>query len=162
MYHLVHAGVGPAAQREEATMQFDDDVVIDATSDAVWAVYSDVERWPTWTDSVREVAFLDGDRVAMGARVRIRQPKLPTAKWEVTAVEPGRSWTWESHAPGVHTVATHTLEPLDDRRTHVRQTIAQRGFFAAIAARLYANLTRSYLAMEAAGLKQRCESHTHA
>jgi len=51
----------------------------------------------------------------LGAKARIRQPRLPTVVWEVTKGEPGRSWTWLS------------------------------------------SLTRRYLAIEAAGLKQRSE-----
>src|SRR6476661_3118654 len=142
--------------------RFDDDVVIDAPAAAVWAVYADVEHWPDWTESVREVRFVSGDQVADGARVRIKQPKLRTATWQVTAVEPGTSWTWESRAPGVHTTASHTLEPVDERRTRVRQSIVHHGPLAAIVGKLYAKLTRTYLAMEAEGLKQRCEAGARA
>src|SRR4051794_6249973 len=143
-------------------MRYDDEVIIDAASDAVWAVYADVEHWPEWTKSVREVRYVSGDRVVEGARVRIRQPKLPTVTWQVATVEPGRSWSWESRAPGVHTVAMHTLEPLDAHRTRVRQAIEQKGPLAPISGWIYAKLTRSYLAMEAAGLKQRWEAGPHA
>ena len=94
--------------------------------------------------------------------IGIRQPKLPKALWEVARVDPGRSWTWESRAPGIRTVAEHVLEPIDGGRTRVRQAIEQHGPLGAIFGRLYARLTRQYLATEAAGLKQRCEAHTRA
>jgi uncharacterized membrane protein len=138
---------------------YDDEIEIDAGADAVWAVYSDVEHWADWTASVADVRFVDGDHVALGARVHIHQPKLRPAVWTVTAVEPGRSWNWETRLPGMHTAGVHTVEPLGPQRTRVHQTIEHRGPLGAIFGRLYGRLTRSYLAMEASGLKQRCEAN---
>jgi uncharacterized protein YndB with AHSA1/START domain len=143
-------------------MRFDDEVSIDAPVDAVWRVYADVERWAEWTASIGGVRYVAGDALVPGARVRIEQPKLPPAVWEVRAVDPGRSWTWVAHAPGITSVATHTLEPRDDGTTHVRQSIEQRGPLGAVFGRLYARRTRSYLAMEGAGLKARCEARATA
>ncbi len=139
-------------------MRFDDEVLIDAPIDDVWAVYSDVEHWPDWTASVRSVAFVDGHAVELGARARIKQPKLPTAVWEVRTIEPARSWTWVATAPGVRTTAVHTLEAEGEHKTRVHQTILQEGPIGVLIGRVYARLTREYLAMEAAGLKQRCEA----
>src|SRR5690349_9591000 len=96
--------------------QLDDEIVIDAPVGAVWDVYADVERWPDWTKSVTEVRYVDGDTLAAGARVRIRQPKLRTTVWTVATVYVGRAWTWESRVPGMHTTAVHTLEPLGSTR----------------------------------------------
>jgi uncharacterized membrane protein len=143
-------------------MRFEDEIVIDAPAGDVWRVYSDVERWPEWTASVTGVEYVDGQSLAVGARARVRQPKLPVAVWEVTAIEPGRSWTWVARAPGVRTTAVHIVEPLDNGLTRVRMALEPRGLLGAIVGRAYARLTRSYLAMEAAGLKQRCEAHAAA
>jgi uncharacterized membrane protein len=143
-------------------MRFDHDVIINAPVSAVWSVYSDVERWPEWTESILRVQYLDGDDVKAGARVQIEQPKLPSAVWRVTAVEPGRTWTWVSKAPGMKSTAVHELSDSGDGGTRVHTTIIQDGVLGAIFGRLYARLTRSYLAMEAAGLKQRCEAPTRA
>ncbi|HEY3834285.1 MAG TPA: SRPBCC family protein [Acidimicrobiia bacterium] len=141
------------------TLSYHDEIEIDASADDVWAVYSDVEHWADWTASVAEVRFVDGDHVAMGARVHIRQPKLRPGVWTVTAVEPARSWTWHTRLPGMHTTGIHTVEPLGTHGARVHQTIEHRGPLGAIFGRLYGRLTRSYLAMEANGLKQRCEAH---
>jgi uncharacterized protein YndB with AHSA1/START domain len=143
-------------------MRFDDEVLIDAPITDVWSIYSDVERWPDWTASVRTSEYVGGHDLVVGARVRIDQPKLPTAEWEVAAIDPGRSWTWVAKGPGVRTTATHTLVPVDDGSTRVHQTIEQHGPVGAIIGRVYGKLTRDYLRMEAAGLKQRCESHRAA
>lgn len=143
-------------------MQFDHEAVIDASIDRVWDVYTDVERWPEWTRSVRSCTYVDGDAITVGARVRIEQPKLPTAVWAVRAVDPGRSWMWVATGPGIRTTAVHTLEPAGQQSTRVHQTLVQRGPLGTIVGRMYARLTRTYLAMEAAGLKARCEQHASA
>lgn len=143
-------------------MRFDDSIDINATAATVWDVYADVEHWPDWTASVRSVTFVAGDHVAIGARARIAQPKLPKAEWEVTEVEPGRSWTWVASAPGVRTTAIHRVEPLDDGSTRVTQTLIQEGALGWLIARVYAGLTRRYLRMEAEGLAARCEARTRS
>jgi len=135
-----------------------DDITIDAPIDAVWAVYSDVERWPTWTASVTSVELLDGPTLGPDSRARIKQPRFPSLVWSVKDLVPGRCWTWTTHSPGATTTATHVLEHVDDGRTRVTQTIDQRGVIGAIVGRLTKRLTRRYLAMEGAGLKRRVEA----
>jgi uncharacterized membrane protein len=142
-------------------MRFDDEILIDAGIADVWTIFSDVERWPEWTPSVRKLEYTDGHDLTEGARVRIDQPKLPTVEWEVTTIDPGSSWTWVAKNPGIRTVASHTLEPVGTA-TRVHQTLEQQGPLGAIVGRVYARRTREYLRMEANGLKQRCENHTAA
>jgi Polyketide cyclase / dehydrase and lipid transport len=139
-------------------MNFEDAITIDAGRARVWAVYSEVERWPEWTDSVASVERVSGSGVEVGATVRIRQPRLPAAVWEVTELDPGVSWTWTSHAPGITTVAWHRLAEQVDGTVRVELGIEQRGALGRVVGTVYSNLIRRYLAMEAAGLKARCES----
>jgi uncharacterized membrane protein len=143
-------------------MRFDDEVLIDAGIAEVWAIYSDVERWSEWTASIRSVRYVEGNALTVGARVRIEQPKLPAAVWEVREVNSGYSWTWVAQVPGIRTTAVHTLEPVGTNETRVHQTLIQGGLLGVIVGRLYTRLTRSYLAMEAAGLRQRCEANASA
>jgi uncharacterized membrane protein len=135
-----------------------DGVTIDAPAAVVWDVYSDVERWPTWTASVTDVRLVDGTDIALGTKAAIKQPRLPRLVWTVTAVEPGRSWTWVSRSPGATTTANHEVRPLPDGTTLVEQTLEQAGLLGALVGRLTRRMTRRYLAMEAAGLKQRAEA----
>ena len=130
-------------------------ITIDAPIEVVWAVFSDVELWPTWTRSVTSVELIDGP-MRLGAKARIRQPRLPTVVWEVTKWEPGRSWTWTAASPGARTEASHVLTA-SGGQTVAEQSIAPWGPLGRLAAFVWRSLTREYLAMEAAGLKQRCE-----
>jgi uncharacterized protein YndB with AHSA1/START domain len=139
-------------------MNLDDSVTISAGADDVWRVFTDVERWPEWTASVRTAEIVRGAGVEPGGRVRMKQPRLPVMTWEVTEVDPGVSWTWIARSPGVRTVARHMLTPQGPGETVVEQEIEQRGLLGPVVGRLTAGLTRRYLALEGAGLKARCES----
>ena len=84
------------------------------------------------------------------ARVRVEQPRLPTATWEVTELEPGRSYTWASPAPGLQSVAWHAVEPLGAGRSRVTLGIRQTGPLGVVAT-LMGPLTRRYVDTEIAG-----------
>ncbi|HTQ20283.1 SRPBCC family protein [Mycobacterium sp.] len=132
-------------------------IEIDAPAALVWDVFSDVERWPEWTASITSLIALDGPGLAVGKRFEIKQPKLPKLVWAVTDVVPGVSWTWAQGSPGGTTSAVHTLTPIADGRTLVRQELEQAGPIGALVGRLMLRTTRRYLEMEAHGLKHRSE-----
>ena len=105
----------------------DSSIEIDAPAAIVWDVFADVERWPEWTASVERVVALDGPGIEVGQRFEIKQPRLPKLVWEVTEVDPGRSWTWRQRSPGAHDAARRTRSsPQAAERTLVRQRIDQR------------------------------------
>jgi uncharacterized membrane protein len=124
---------------------------VDAGADRVWAVVADVERMPTWTSSMRRVRVLDGTALAVGSRVRIEQPWLPPATWQVTELEPGRSYTWESPATGLHSTAWHTVDPLGEGRSRVTLGFRQTGPLAVVGV-LMGRLIRGYVDTEIAGV----------
>lgn len=130
---------------------------ITAPVSVVWDVLTDVEQWPTWTSTVTSAVWLDDGPFRVGRRARLVQPKLGTAVWEITAVEPGVSFVWTRSSPGVTTVAGHTLSGSSADATVVELAIDQVGFLAAPIGWITGNLTEAYLRTEAAGLKKRCE-----
>lgn len=133
-------------------------VNIDAPPANVWRVLIDVERMPTWTESVSKAERMGGGEFAVGAKVRLKQPRLATMVWEVTELEPEASFTWSTSRGGVTTTAGHHLRADEHGTTGVVLSIDQRGPMAGIVGLFTSKLTRKYLAMEAEGLKRRCES----
>ncbi len=121
-----------------------------APAERVWATLSDVERWPTWTASMREVR-LEGP-LAVGTVARIRQPKLPPTTWTVTEVVPGRSFSWESKAPGSRALGEHEITPTGEASCEVRLMLDQTGPIGALVGLVYRGLTKRYVQMEADGL----------
>lgn len=138
-------------------MNTDSSIEIAAPLALVWDVFSDVERWPEWTESVTRLVALDGPGLALGKRFEIKQPRMPKLVWVVTALDAGTSWTWTQKSPGGRTLATHQLEPIGADRTLVRQRIDQRGPIGVLVGLAMRRLTRRYLDLEAQGLKASSE-----
>jgi uncharacterized protein YndB with AHSA1/START domain len=149
-------GVTPG-DREEDDPMIEVRSHIDAPPEQIWPVLVDVERWPEWTPSVTRLEKLDAGELRVGQQVRIEQPKLPTMTWQVTDVEPGRSFSWSASRPGVTTVGTHEIA-IDGSRSEIRLRIDQHGFLAPLVQLLAGRRTRRYMEQEARGLKQRTES----
>jgi uncharacterized protein YndB with AHSA1/START domain len=134
---------------------------INATPQRVWDVLSDGERWAEWTPSVTSVEILDKP-LRVGSRAVIRQPELPPGRFKVTALDPGRSFTWASGIPGIVFVyAHHGVEPTPDG---ARVTLHLRfdGLLGGFMGRKMADLNHRYLAMEIAGLKRASEDGIRA
>jgi uncharacterized protein YndB with AHSA1/START domain len=136
--------------------RFDITTDIAAPADRVWAVMSDTDRWHEWTPSITSVKRLDDAPFAVGTRVLIRQPKFPPALWKITTIEPGRSFTWESAAPGFRAVGTHRVEPILSG-SRATLSLDYHGPFGDVFGRMTSAITERYIGYEADGLKARSE-----
>lgn len=137
-------------------MRISHSVDIPAPIDLVWRIYTDVERWPQWMESMDHVDVMDGRAMTLGSEVWISQPRLPNATWEVTEFDPGRRWTWVSRTPGATSVATHELHPVDATTTRVEMSLDMSGGLGAVAGRMIAKRARRYMEMEGEGLRAAC------
>jgi carbon monoxide dehydrogenase subunit G len=135
-------------------------VQVDAPPEQVWPVMSDVERWHEWTPTIISVRRTNAGPFRIGARAHIRQPKLPPADWVVTALEEGRSFDWESRAPGVRVLGRHRVDPAGSG-SRVTLSIQYSGPVGNLLGRLIGGLSRRYIALEADGLKRRVEGQVH-
>jgi hypothetical protein len=106
---------------------------------------------------VSGVRSLDAGPLAVGSRVEVSQPRIPTGTYTVTALVPGSAFTWEQRQPGSTVSAHHECAPLPDGGTRVELRVVMSGAVGQVVGRLYRRLTEGYLAMEAAGLKSRAE-----
>lgn len=138
-------------------MRFEHSATIQAPPELVWEIFSDVERWPDWTPTIESVERLDAGRIHLGSRTRIRQPKLQTAVWEVTEFKDGEYFEWVSKGPGITTTGGHRVVGTPEG-TVATATIIQEGPLAWLFGRMYAGLTKRYIATETQKLKELCES----
>jgi hypothetical protein len=130
---------------------------IDAPPARAWEVMSDVVRWHEWTPSITSIKRLDDGPFGVGSRAIVRQPRFPPAVWKVSAIQPGRNFTWVNTAPGIRVVGHHAVEP---RGAGSRATLSLefQGLLGGVLARLTKGITERYIAMEAKGLKARSEN----
>lgn len=132
---------------------------IDAPPERVWESMADVLHWPDWLPTMTAVEPLDSQRLVLGARYRIVQPRLSPAVWTVVRLEALRSFAWESRSPGVRALAEHSLSPMPDGSSSVTLRVQFLGPLCVLARVLAGSLTKEYLAREAALLKRRVEAN---
>ena len=130
---------------------------IAASIHRVWAILTDVERWPEWTASVTRIEKLDSQPLGLGSRVRIHQPKLHPAVWVVTAWEPESNFVWEAKVPGITSIGSHVLEPCE-QGCEVTLDLRFDGWHSGLAGFLKCRLAEHYMRCEAEGLKARSQS----
>jgi carbon monoxide dehydrogenase subunit G len=138
---------------------FTTSVDISAPPDRVWDVMSGVTQWHEWTPSITSIDRLGSEPFGVGSKALVRQPKLPPAVWKVTAIEPGRNFTWTSGGFGIRATGSHIVEPT---ATGSRATLSVTydGFLGGIFARMSERITQRYIEHEARGLKARSEDPT--
>ena len=130
---------------------------IDAPAAVVWSVIADVERWPTWTDSIDDVRITSTGPLAVGSTAQVKQPGMPRATWTVKDWEPGRSFTWEATGPGIRTSGVHTVEPTGDGTSRATLAVHESGPLDGVMGLLFGSRFRRFVAMEAAGLTRRSQ-----
>ena len=91
--------------------------------------------------------------LAVGHRVRLRQPRLPVLTYAVDMLEPGRAFSWTASSVGVSTSAIHEVERTDDG-CRLALGLGWSGPLAGLVALAYGRLTRKYLRWEVEGLKR--------
>lgn len=132
-------------------------VKIDAPAEEVWATLSDVERWYEWTQSIKSILLLDPKPLHVGSRGLVEQPRLPRTIWQVTKLARNQGFDWEAKSLGAYTVGEHWITPDPQGGVNVVLRVRQTGWLAWIFQRWIGKITREYVAMEARGLKLRCE-----
>ena len=132
-------------------------ISISAPPERVWDVLVDIERWPARIPTVDQAERLDDGPLAVGARTRLAQPKLPEAVWTVTELTPGSAFTWTSTSPGVRVTASHVVESSPEG-SRLTLAIDLGGWMAPVGWLMTRSLTQRYVQTEAASIKAAAEA----
>ena len=138
-------------------MRYVREETVHAPAERVWRLLIDVEGWPAWTESMREIKRLEDGPVQVGSRSRVTQPSGRPMVWTVTELEPKRTFTWAAAQPGLAFEAVHRV---DDAGDYVRTTLefTATGPLAWLASLIAGSRIRAWVDMESAGLKQAAET----
>jgi uncharacterized membrane protein len=140
-------------------MRVSNGIRIAASPNVVWAVTTDVERWPEWTPTVKSVKRLDAGPLRAGSVARIAQPMQPVSDWTVTEFDEGRRFAWETHRPGMRMKGWHVISD-DGGGTKNVLHLDAHGPLAVLLWPLLRPAIARALADENRGLKRRCETGT--
>ncbi|HEY7430428.1 MAG TPA: SRPBCC family protein [Streptosporangiaceae bacterium] len=104
---------------------FECEATLDAEPAAVWAVWTNVGRWPEW-DVSKEIARLDGPFV-VGTSGWAKQRGTLGGSFTITELQPGRRWVSECPLPLGKVIFEHVLEPVGKHRVRVVKSVEVEG-----------------------------------
>lgn len=87
-----------------------------APADVLWDVATDLANAPNNVSGITRTEVLAGEEFGVGTRWRETRTMLgreATETMEITAVEPGRSYTAEAHSSGMHYVTRWDIVATD-------------------------------------------------
>ncbi|MEJ2888057.1 SRPBCC family protein [Actinomycetospora aeridis] len=146
-------------------------VDIESCPDHVWAVITDLTRWPRWTTAVRQATLLGGGALALHGVVRLRAPRLPERTWRVVEFQARRHrFALQSEALGGRSNVRFALGPPtgsvvstgEGARTRVVVAHDRVGWIGEPMGRLTAGTVRANLRTLADDLKAHCETRRRA
>lgn len=138
-------------------------VRIESAPAEVWASIVDVERWPVWASGFKRLERLEPGPLAAGSRVRVSPKGVPSAVWQVTDYQEGRSFVWTS-SPGlaVHLRGGHVVTP-EGKATKVEFWLEASGVLGRLLAPILRRTVFSQNTRGATqGLKSYIEKQAHA
>jgi Polyketide cyclase / dehydrase and lipid transport len=107
---------------------FECEAMLEAEPARLWAVWTDVARWPEW-DASKEIARLDGP-FEPGVSGWAKQRGNLGGSFTITVVECGRRWVTECPVPLGKVVFDHLLEPVANGRVRVVKRVEVEGGIA--------------------------------
>ena len=132
-------------------------IQIDAPPETVWAVLTDLGRYPEWNPLFREAS----GQLAVGNRITLRSVhpangRMMTVRPKITIADPGVELRWESSLPGIISGAHRFVLTPADGGTRLEQSEAFGGLLAALPLKTFARAEASFRSLNEA-LKKRAE-----
>ncbi|MBL8034710.1 MAG: SRPBCC family protein [Leptospiraceae bacterium] len=137
--------------------KYSSSIEIAGTAAEVWHVLADVNSWPHWLPTVTAVFAQTEQKIQIGNRYAVHQPRLRPAVYEVTELRENQRFIWETRAPGIRTIADHIIERIGDNKVRVILSVDIRGALGSMLGFLAGGLTKNYLQQETQALKKTVE-----
>jgi len=115
--------------------QYEETLTIEASADAVWALWSHPGTWPTWDKEVKW-AQLEGDFV-QGGQGQIQPASGPKIAFTLIEVEVGKRFTNRAKLPLTTMDFSHGYRPAENNRlATITHGVTFRGLLAPLFGRL--------------------------
>ena len=114
----------------------------------LWAVVSDVEKWPEWIEVYEEVRRQRPGDLALGDSTHLKQRGLAGGDWTVTELEEGTVFAWESRQPGVRIVGRHVVSAEPTGGSRLTLQLEMTGWASGVANAFLGRRSRSYVDLE--------------
>lgn len=131
-------------------------IIIHADAEKLYGIWTDIEKWNSWTKSVKSISFLENHKFDIDGKAIVEQLKLSPAAWTITAIKANECFTWQTKKMGVTISATHTITSTATGAI-AASALIYKGFLAGILYKVSLKLISQYLTMEINGLKAECE-----
>jgi hypothetical protein len=132
-------------------------IQIDAPPQAVWAILTDLGRYPEWNPLFREAS----GQVAVGSRITLRSVhpangRMMTVKPKITVANPDAELRWVSSLPGIISGEHRFALTPEGGGTRLEQSEDFRGLLAAFSLKTFTRAEVSFQGLNEA-LKKRAE-----
>jgi uncharacterized protein YndB with AHSA1/START domain len=104
------------------------EIEVSATPELVWAVLTDIGRWPSWNPAVASVSFEEGFEEGSQFRWKAGPGTITST---IRDVDAPRRTAWTGTSLGIQAIHVHTLEPRSGG-TLVRTEESYAGLLASI------------------------------
>jgi hypothetical protein len=129
-------------------MRYETSTTTSADPARLWAVLSDVEKWPEWVEVYEEVRRAETGDLKLGDTAHVKQKGLAGGEWTVTELEEGRLFAWESRQPGVRIVGRHLVDAEPDGGSRLTLGLEMTGWASGLVALLLGRKSRAYVDLE--------------
>ena len=111
------------------TWSVESGTTVKARAKDIWALWSDVGAWPTWSQDL-EWSQLDG-LFAVKSTGTIKPKNWPISTFTVTQIEEGKSFITESNLPKTKMTFSYTMNPKGEK-VHLVHRVTVAGILAPI------------------------------
>ena len=138
-------------------MRIQHQIDIAAPPSRVWELTVDVEALPDHTPTMTKVERLEQTPLAIGSKLRIKQPAQRSKVWTITEFDENRRFSWTTRSPGTTLTASHDLAETSAGTTNTL-TVDMNGPLGAVFGVLVRRQIQKALATENGAFKTAAET----